>query len=144
MYFEKRFVAEDAGVDVDDVKDLDNGSAKMRAYLLVLDHPTKSVVLGIRGTYSLADTMVDLVLDPTGTLGSVGSPDRACCVLSSVRRPCSCVSVACDGGCGGVSNDGVRYNVMIVIDRMGKSRREPLQYSRGSEITTNLPIANGV
>lgn len=36
------------------------------AYLLTVDHATKSVVLSVRGTFSMQDTVTDLVCDSAG------------------------------------------------------------------------------
>lgn len=38
----------------------------MPAYVLTVDHATESVVLSIRGTFSMQDTVTDLVCDSTG------------------------------------------------------------------------------
>lgn len=36
------------------------------AYILTVDHATKSVVLSVRGTFSMQDTVTDLVCDSAG------------------------------------------------------------------------------
>lgn len=66
-YLQKWFVAKHTGVDVDDVKEVvTTGSVETRAYFVAVDHSTRSVVLSIRGTFSLSDTVADLVCNPVG------------------------------------------------------------------------------
>lgn len=38
------------------------------AYIIVVDHATKSVVLSVRGTFSVEDAVTDLVCDSAGVL----------------------------------------------------------------------------
>lgn len=40
------------------------------AYIIVVDHATKSVVLSVRGTFSVQDAVTDLVCDSTGAMAS--------------------------------------------------------------------------
>ncbi|CAM9635858.1 unnamed protein product [Pylaiella littoralis] len=47
------------------------------AYLLTVDHATKSVVLSVRGTFSMQDTVTDLVCDSADFMG--GSCHRGLC-----------------------------------------------------------------
>lgn len=42
----------------------------MPAYMLAVDHATKTVVLSVRGTFSMQDTVTDLVCDSAGERGS--------------------------------------------------------------------------
>lgn len=51
------------------------------AYILTVDHATKSVVLSVRGTFSMQDTVTDLVCDSAGERAGW---TFSCSALSSV------------------------------------------------------------
>lgn len=40
------------------------------AYIIVVDHATKSVVLSVRGTFSVQDAVTDLICDSAGGIAS--------------------------------------------------------------------------
>lgn len=100
-------------IAVDDVKQLvTTGSMETRAYFVAVDHSTRSVVLSIRGTFSISDTMVDLICNPVGMwrgCGILGHSNggyltgRGCENIVQLSR---CVS------CAGVNNG---YNVQAII-----------------------------
>lgn len=67
---QKWFIGQRTSIELDDVKKVAMmDSAETRAYLLAVDHSTRSVVLTIRGTYSISDTMVDLLCNRVGENG---------------------------------------------------------------------------
>lgn len=52
------------------------------AYIMVVDHATKSVVLSVRGTFSVEDAVTDLVCDSTGVLHVLGGRGEGCVLPS--------------------------------------------------------------
>lgn len=48
----------------------DNRKLHLPGYIIAVDHATRSVVLSVRGTFSMQDTVTDLVCDSTGERGS--------------------------------------------------------------------------
>lgn len=66
-YLQRWFISKHTGVALDDVKEVvTTGSTETRAYFVAVDHSTHSVVLSIRGTFSLSDTLVDLLCNTVG------------------------------------------------------------------------------
>ncbi|CAM9236624.1 unnamed protein product, partial [Scytosiphon promiscuus] len=50
---------------------LEDRELHMPAYMLAVDHATKTVVLSVRGTFSMKDTVTDLVCDSADFMGGV-------------------------------------------------------------------------
>lgn len=48
----------------------DNRKLHLPGYIIAVDHATRSVVLSVRGTFSMQDTVTDLVCDSTGERGN--------------------------------------------------------------------------
>lgn len=44
----------------------DNRKLHLPGYIIAVDHATRSVVLSVRGTFSMQDTVTDLVCDSAG------------------------------------------------------------------------------
>ena len=66
-YLQKWFVSKHTGISLDDVKQVDtSGSVETPAYFVAVDHSTNSVVLSIRGTFSLFDAVIDLLCKSVG------------------------------------------------------------------------------
>ena len=72
-YVRKWLVAKRARVEPEDVKEMaTSDSLETRTYFVAVDHVSRSVVVSIRGTYSVSDTMVDLLCNPVGECGRTG------------------------------------------------------------------------
>ncbi|CAM9877733.1 unnamed protein product, partial [Hapterophycus canaliculatus] len=50
---------------------LEDRELHLPAYMLAVDHATKTVVLSVRGTFSMQDTVTDLVCDSAGERSSI-------------------------------------------------------------------------
>eukprot|EP00752_Nemacystus_decipiens_P015850 g14160.t1 len=69
-YVRKWLVGKRAKIDPDDVKELaTSDSLETRTFFVAVDHVSRSVVVSIRGTYSVSDTMVDLLCNPVDFAG---------------------------------------------------------------------------
>ncbi|CAN0341914.1 unnamed protein product, partial [Phaeothamnion confervicola] len=59
-----RYVSVHTGVAPEDVLRLDSeGTLECRAHLLAVDRKSLAVVLAVRGTFSLTDTVMDVLCD---------------------------------------------------------------------------------
>lgn len=68
-YLQKWFVSKRTSVAMEDVQEVvTTGSVETPAYFVAVDHASRSIVLSVRGTFSLSDTMVDLLCNPVGEL----------------------------------------------------------------------------
>lgn len=85
----KWYVSRHTSIATEDVKGIvTTGSLKERAFLVAVDHSTRSVVLSIRGTYNVYDAMVDLVCNSTGAR-CLRQGSRVPAFVGSCRFSCS-------------------------------------------------------
>ncbi|KAG5183718.1 intra-flagellar transport protein 57-domain-containing protein [Tribonema minus] len=72
---ERWYISDQVGIAVEDVILIEpTDSVEMRSHFVAVDHNSKSVVVTIRGTMSIVDSMLDLLLDTTPFAG--GSAHR--------------------------------------------------------------------